>query len=78
VVLVRLGERAEPGSVVVARDSEHGYVIKEVARLTALGIELRSLNPAFPSLRLPHGAGVVLGTVVLRWPRREKAHPSSS
>lgn len=78
VVLVRVGERAEPGSVVVARDPEHGYVIKEVARLTALGIELRSLNPAFPSLRLPHGAGVVLGTVVLRWARPERVRPSSS
>lgn len=78
VVLVRVGERAERGSVVVARDPEHGYVIKEVARLTALGIELRSLNPAFPSLRLPHGAGVVLGTVVLRWPHPERVRPSPS
>jgi phage repressor protein C with HTH and peptisase S24 domain len=68
-VLVRVEEKAEPGTVVVARDPDHGYVVKEVTRLTANGIELRSLNPAFPSLRVPHGAGAVLGTVVLRWPR---------
>lgn len=68
-VLVRVDEKAEPGTVVVARDPDHGYVVKEVVRLTAHGIDLRSLNPAFPSLRVPHRAGAVLGTVVLRWPR---------
>ncbi|HEY2854901.1 MAG TPA: S24 family peptidase [Gemmatimonadaceae bacterium] len=65
LALVRVGEKVEAGSVVVARDPEHGYVIKEVSRLTASGIELRSLNPQFPSVRLSHGSGVVLGTVVL-------------
>ncbi|HEY2851712.1 MAG TPA: S24 family peptidase [Gemmatimonadaceae bacterium] len=66
-VLVRLEERATTGSVVVARDPEHGYVVKEVGRLTAHGIELLSLNPDFPSLRVPHGTGTVLGTVVMKW-----------
>lgn len=69
LVLVRLDERAVSGTVVVARDPDHGYVVKEVGRLTASGIELRSLNPTYPVLRFGHGAGTVLGTVVLRWPR---------
>jgi phage repressor protein C with HTH and peptisase S24 domain len=70
MVLVRVEDKATPGTVVVARDPEHGYVVKEVGRLTAHGIELRSLNPAFPTMRVPHGAGAVLGTVVLRWSGR--------
>jgi SOS-response transcriptional repressor LexA len=70
LVLVRLEDRAMSGTVVVARDPEHGYVVKEVGRLTAKEIELRSLNPAYPVLRVPNGARTVLGTVVLRWPRR--------
>jgi len=66
-ILVRLGEKAEPGTVVVARDPDHGYVVKEVGRLTAIGIELKSVNPDFPSLRVPHMPGAVLGTVVMKW-----------
>ena len=66
-VLVKLEEKASPGSVVVARDPEHGYVVKEVGRLTAHGIELLSLNPEFPPLRVPHESGAVLGTVVMKW-----------
>jgi phage repressor protein C with HTH and peptisase S24 domain len=73
LVLVRLDGKAVPSTVVVARDPDHGYVVKEVGRLTANGIELRSLNPAYPVLRVPHGTRSVLGTVVLRWPA-----PSSS
>jgi len=70
VVLVHVDGNAASGTVVVARDPDHGYVIKEVGRLTANGIELRSLNPDFPTLRVPYGAGTVLGTVVLRWSTR--------
>jgi SOS-response transcriptional repressor LexA len=66
-VLVKLEERAASGSVVVARDPDHGYVVKEVGRLTAHGIELLSLNPVFSPLRVPHGTGTVLGTVVMKW-----------
>lgn len=69
LVLVRIDDRAMPGTVVVARDPEHGYVVKEVGRLTSKEIELLSLNAAYPPLRVPLGAGAVLGTVVLRWPR---------
>jgi len=66
-VLVKLEERAASGSVVVARDPDHGYVVKEVGSLTAHGIELLSLNPEFAPLRVPHGSGTVLGTVVMKW-----------
>ena len=66
-VLVRVEERAMPRTVIVARVPDHGYVVKEVAAVTADGLELRSLNPAFPSVRVPHVAGAVLGTVLLRW-----------
>ena len=69
LVLVRIDDRAVPGTVVVARDPEHGYVVKEVGHLTTSEIELLSLNSVYPPLRVPLGAGAVLGTVVLRWPR---------
>jgi phage repressor protein C with HTH and peptisase S24 domain len=67
MVLVKLGARPAPGTVVVARDPEHGYVVKEVGRVTSRAIELLSLNPTYPPLQLPHAAGMVLGMVILRW-----------
>jgi hypothetical protein len=70
MVLVRVEERVTPGTVVVARDPEHGYVVKEVGDLTNTEIELRSLNPAFSPMRVPQRGGVVLGTVVMRWRAR--------
>ena len=70
LVLVRLDERAVTGTVVVARDPEHGYVVKEVGRLTPQGIELLSLNALYPVLRVPFATGSVLGAVVLCWSRR--------
>lgn len=67
MVLVRVDAQAVVGTMVVARDPEHGYVVKEVGRLTSAGIELRSLNPRFPTIRVPREGGAVLGRVVLRW-----------
>jgi SOS-response transcriptional repressor LexA len=67
MVLVKLGVRPTPGTVVVARDPEHGYVVKEVGRVTSRVIELLSLNAAYPPLRVPQAAGTVLGMVILRW-----------
>lgn len=67
IVLVRVDGHAAVGTMVVARDPEHGYVVKEVARLTSAAMELRSLNPRFPSIRVPRAGGTVLGRVVLRW-----------
>ena len=66
-VLVRVEDKATAGTVVVARDPDHGYVVKEVVRLTAEGIELRSLNLAYRPFVVPHAPATVLGTVVLRW-----------
>jgi SOS-response transcriptional repressor LexA len=67
VVLVRLGPEAERDTVVVARDPDGGYVVKRVGRVSRGVIELLSLNPAYPPLRVPRSARAVLGTVVLRW-----------
>jgi SOS-response transcriptional repressor LexA len=67
LVLVKLGARAVRGTVVVARDPDHGYVVKEVGRVTARTVELLSLNPAYSPLNVPHAAGTVLGMVVMRW-----------
>jgi SOS-response transcriptional repressor LexA len=66
-VLVQLGAAPAHGAVVVARDPDHGYVLKEVGSVRAGLVELRSLNPAFPTLRVPAAEGAVLGTVLLRW-----------
>ncbi len=54
-------------TIVVARLPDDGYVVKRVGRVTQRWIELTSLNPAYPPIRLPRGPGAVLGTVVLRW-----------
>ncbi len=66
-VLVKLDVRPSPGTVVVARDPDHGYVVKEVGRMSARGVELLSLNSEFPPLRIPHSVGAILGAVLLRW-----------
>jgi SOS-response transcriptional repressor LexA len=67
VILVRLGAAVERRSVVVARHPDDGYVLKEVGRVGRREIELRSLNPAYPPVRIPRAAELVVGTVVLRW-----------
>lgn len=69
-VLVRLGHAPASGAVVVAHLADDGYVVKQVGRITARTIELRSLNPAYAPVRVRREAGTVLGTVVLAWGRR--------
>lgn len=69
-ILVRIGERnerLEPGRVIVARRPDNGYVVKRLGRVGPRELELLSLNPAFPPIRIPRRAGAVLGIVVLRW-----------
>jgi phage repressor protein C with HTH and peptisase S24 domain len=69
-ILVRLNERnerLEPGRVVVARRPDSGYVVKRLGRVAPREIELLSLNPAFPPVRIPRRTDTVLGTVVIRW-----------
>ena len=67
VVLVKLGRDPVVGRVVVARHPDHGYVVKEIGRVTVDAIELRSLNPAFGPVMVPPAPEAVLGTVLLRW-----------
>lgn len=66
-VLVRLGSELTPGSVVVARRPDEGYVVKRVGQIQRRSVELVSLNPAFEPIRLPRDPRLLLGTVVLRW-----------
>lgn len=66
-LLVRLGAEPAPGAVVVARGRDDGYVVKQVGRVTARSVELRSLNPTYAPFRVRRAPGAVLGVVVLRW-----------
>lgn len=66
-MLVRLGGAVAGGAIVVARGGDDGYVVKQVAGVTARGLELHSLNPSYAPLTVTLEAGVVLGTVMARW-----------
>ena len=68
-VLVRLGAGPAPGTLVVARLADYGYVVKQVGRLTRRTIELRSLNPVHGPISTRREADTVLGTVVMIWGR---------
>jgi SOS-response transcriptional repressor LexA len=67
MVLVHVGDKLATDTVVVARDVDGGYVVKKIARLRARSIELASLNPAYPPMRIARVPGSILGTVLLRW-----------
>ena len=67
VVLVQLGAVPVRRRIIVAYHPDHGYLVKEVGRVTAGTIELRSLNEAYPVVILPLTPQTVLGTVVMRW-----------
>ena len=67
VVLVRLGPEVARGAVIVARRPEDGYVVKRVGTIGEREMELTSLNPRFPAVRIPRDERLVVGTVVLRW-----------
>lgn len=67
IVLVRLGDKLTRDTVVVACDLDGGYVVKRVARVRSRSIELESLNPAYPPVRIARTPGAVLGTVLMRW-----------
>lgn len=69
-ILVRVAEPAETpsvGRVVVARRPDNGYVVKRLSGVSAHSVDLESLNPAFPDIRIARSPGTILGTVVLRW-----------
>jgi phage repressor protein C with HTH and peptisase S24 domain len=67
VVLVDLDAVVPPGAIAVARHPDHGSVVKRVLRAGGGALRLVSLNPTYPPLELPPGAGVLLGPVVVRW-----------
>jgi SOS-response transcriptional repressor LexA len=67
MVLVRMGDKLARDTVIVARDIDGGYVVKKVSRVRSRSIELESLNPAYPPMRIARVPGSVLGTVLLRW-----------
>lgn len=71
VVLLRLGARVRPGTVVVARHPENGYVVKALADIRRERLELVSLNAAFAPVTIRRSEGAVLGTVVGRWRMRD-------
>jgi hypothetical protein len=71
-VLVKVGPALQSGTVIVARHPEHGYVVKQVGRVSSMRIELLSLNAAYAPLVIPNDATLVLGTVLLRWRPQER------
>jgi hypothetical protein len=68
VVLIDLDNNdTTAGSVIVARNNDDGYVVKQVTATDGFDIVLGSLNPAYAPMRITSSSGVVLGRVVLRW-----------
>jgi Peptidase S24-like len=68
VVLIDLDNvETTTGSIVVARNNDDGYVVKQVTANDAFDIVLGSLNPIYAPMRIAATSGVVLGRVVLRW-----------
>lgn len=68
VVLIDLDNNdTTAGSIIVARNNDDGYVVKQVTANDGLDIVLGSLNPAYAPMRITSSSRVVLGRVVLRW-----------
>jgi SOS-response transcriptional repressor LexA len=68
VVLIDLDDtQTISGSIIVARNNDHGYVVKQVTANDGFDIVLGSLNPMYEPIRIASTSGVVLGRVVLRW-----------
>lgn len=75
-VLVRVGPVLARQSIVVARRPDDGYVVKRVGALTAREVELTSLNPGYPPVRIPRDDRLVVGTVVMRWCDHQGPRPA--
>lgn len=71
VILVRLGGEFVRRSIVVARGTDDGYIVKRVSRVEQDRVELESLNPDHPAIQLPRDPSRVLGTVIMRWCHHE-------
>lgn len=72
VVLTEVGAPIRRDAIVVARRGDDGYVVKRVGNLAEREVELLSLNPEYPPMRVPREAGSVVGTVVMRWCAHEQ------
>jgi len=66
-VLVALGRPLRTGTVVVARQPDDGYVCKRVKKLHARSVDLESLAPGRPLIRIPRDESLVVGQVVAVW-----------
>lgn len=66
VILVNMAAIPDHGDIVLARTAE-GYVVKRLTRMTSTGVELESLNPAFPPIIIRDQERPIVGVVVLRW-----------
>lgn len=66
VVLVNMSAVPQPGDIVLARTIE-GYVVKRLARVSPIGIDLESLNRDFNTITIRDQSRPVVGVVVLRW-----------
>jgi SOS-response transcriptional repressor LexA len=77
LVLLDLDAPVRPGMIAVARHPEHGYVVKQVARMGAerSPLSLVSLNPAYPAVSLERVPGALVGPIVLRWCPHAPAKP---
>ena len=73
-VLVRLGPELARDTAVVARVPDNGYVCKRVAQIGADAVELASLEPGRPSVRIPRDPRLILGTVMLVWCHHRHRH----
>ncbi|HLV26454.1 MAG TPA: S24 family peptidase [Gemmatimonadales bacterium] len=72
VVLTEIGAPIRRDAIVVARRVDDGYVVKRVGEVAEREVELLSLNPEYPPMRIPREAGSVVGTVVMRWCSHEQ------
>ena len=66
-ILIKLDPEVRRGAVVVARRPDDGYVVKRVSRVGPKVVELSSLNPGYPPIRIPRRDDLVLGTVLMCW-----------
>jgi len=66
-ILIKLDSELRRGAVVVARRPDDGYVVKRVSRVGPKVVELASLNPGYPPIRIPRRAELILGTVLMCW-----------
>jgi SOS-response transcriptional repressor LexA len=71
-VLVRTGSDVQQDTVIVARHPADGSVCKRVSRLRRDVMELSSLEPGRPVIRVPRDPTCIVGTVVLVWRHHPK------